>query len=523
MKFMLYDQNQSMLLPPTLSECLPEDHISFVVSDTVDHLDLSVIEKNYVEEGHPAYHPKMMVKILFYAYTQGVRSSRKIEAKTTEDIAFRYLTANSHLDHGTINLFRKNHLLELSTIFAQIVLITSRLGLADFSDISLDGTKIKAQASKANLFTKDSLAKLKEKIGTILQDAEKIDLEEDKKFGKERGYNQVPKRLADPKTRRKEIEKLQKRLTDLDKAEKTLCEKEKEAKENDKKNGTTKRSRKEESKLSTRTTNTTDPDSKLMKMKDSSYKMAYNVQITSSNQFIAAYSVASDYADTKNLPEMIAKTQENIGQKVKLAKADAAYFNKENIRFLKDNKTDALIPDTLMEEEKRKEKKGENDRYSRKNFIYDQDRDQFICPEGKRLKCNKTRRDKDGRECFKEYVGIDCGNCPAKTLCTKGKARYFEMDFELEKIRKEMREKLNTPEGRQKYQERFYEVEPVFGSLKHNQNFTEFLCKGRIMAEVELGLASGAHNLKKIFLALREKGVKRKEIPWDNLLKTQTT
>ena len=157
MKFMNYDQAQSFLLPPSLAECLPEDHISFVINDTVDHLDLSSIEKDYVEEGHPAYHPRMMVKLLFYAYSQGVRSSRKIENKTNEDIAFRYLTANKHIDHGTVNLFRKNHLSELPTIFAQIVLITSKLGLADLTDISLDGTKIKAQASKTNLFTKEGL------------------------------------------------------------------------------------------------------------------------------------------------------------------------------------------------------------------------------------------------------------------------------------------------------------------------------------------------------------------------------
>lgn len=523
MKFMHYDQNQSLLLPPLLSDCLPEDHICFVISDTVDHLDLSTIENNYTEEGHPAYHPKMMIKLLFYAYSQGVRSSRKIENKTNEDIAFRYLAANTHVDHGTVNLFRKNHLSELPTIFAQIVLITSKLGLADLTDISLDGTKIKAQASKTNLFTKDGIAALKEKIETILSDAEKVDLDEDKEFGSERGFNQIPKNLADPKTRRKEIEKLQRKLADLDKADKTIDRKEKKAKEDDEKNRKTKAGQKEQDKMSTHTTNTTDPDSKLMKMKDGSYKMAYNVQLATANQFIAAYSVADDYGDNKSLPEMVTKAEKNSGQKVKTTKADSAYFNKENIRFLKANQTEALIPDTKMEHERKKEAKFGIGRFDRKNFVYDQESDCFICPEGKTLVRKGIARDTNGREKHREYRGKQCESCAVKTQCTKGKKRYIYVDLELDAYRDEMREKLNSGKGKAKYQERFYEIEPVFGNLKHNQNFTEFLCRGRTMASIELGLASSAHNLKKIYFALKRKGIKRKEILWDNQPSIQAT
>lgn len=117
MKFMNYDQKQSYLLSSTLSECLSEDHLCFTVSDIVDNLDFSKIEEDYKEEDYPAHHPRMMFKVLFYSYTQGAHSSRKLENKTREDIVFRYLTANNHLDQGAINLFRKNHLKELPLLF----------------------------------------------------------------------------------------------------------------------------------------------------------------------------------------------------------------------------------------------------------------------------------------------------------------------------------------------------------------------------------------------------------------------
>lgn len=522
MKFMHYDQNQTYLLPPSLVECLPEDHICFVVNDVVNNIDLKEIENGYTEEGHPAYNPRIMIKILFYGYLQGTRSSRKLENKTYEDISFRYLTGNAHLDHGTINLFRQKHLLKLSLIFAQIIAAVKSLGLADFSDISIDGTKIKAQASKENLFTKEEIVKIKAKIETFLAESEKIDDEEDKKFGDKRGYNQIPKRLADPKVRREEILKIQKKLTDLDKADKEIDQKQEKAKEEDKKNSNIRKEKREQNKTNNLTSNTTDPESALMKMKDSSFQMAYNVGIAASKQFIAAYDITDDPSDTKSLPDMIKKTEENTKQKVKKIKADSAYFTKGNLTFLRDNQTEAFIPDTLMKSEERKENKANKDntenKYDRSNFKYDEKNDQFICPEGKPLKLRRKNKNKNGA---KEYKGEKCKDCPFLSLCAKGNTRYLQIDFESEEMRKTMRTKLNTEEGKQKYGERLPEIEPVMASLKCDQNFTEFSCVGKEMALVELGLASTAHNIKKIYFGLKRLGIKRKEIKWDSIMRVQ--
>ena len=517
MKFMNYDQKQSYLLPPTLCECLAEDHLCFTVSDIVDSIDLSEIEKEYKEEGHPAYHPKIMIKVLFYGYTQSTRSSRKLENKTREDIAFRYLTANSHLDHGTINLFRKNHLKELPLLFSQIVAAIQSLGLADFSDISLDGTKIKAQASRDKLLTKERINRMKSQFESFLAESEKIDAEEDVKFGDKRGYNQVPERLADPKVRKEEIRKIQKKLAKLDKASKEIDKKQEEAKKKDETKTKGRQSKRKQNNLSATTSNTTDPDANLLKMKNDSFKMAYNAQVTASKQFIAAYDVNAESTDTNSLPEMIKKTEESTKQKVKTIKADSAYFTKHNMLFLGDNQTEAFIPDKLKEKDEKKDKA--IGKYDRKNFTYDKAKDQFICPEGKPLTLRQKNIFGDG---IREYRGTECRNCPNHDLCVKGVNRHIQVDFKLDKMVSDMRAKLNTKEGKKKYGERQYEIEPVFGNLTHNQNFTEFLCRGRTMAMIELGLVSSAHNIKKIFLALKREGVKRKEVPWDNLLRIQT-
>jgi transposase len=169
-------------------------------------------------------------------------------------------------------------------------------------------------------------------------------------------------------------------------------------------------------------------------------------------------------------------------------------------------------------EEKEKQENTKN-KYDRDNFIYDEKHDRFICPEGKFLKLKQKNKYQDG---VREYKGTECKKCPFLSSCCKGTKRTFEFDFKLRDIRSEMRTKLNTDEGKQKYNERITEVEPVMADIKRNQNFPEFLCRGKKMAFVELGLASSAHNIKKMFLSLKSKGIKRKEVNWNSLIKMQT-
>ncbi len=219
------------------------------------------------------------IKIMFFSYARGIRSSRKIEEMAFENIVFRYLSANQQPDHGTINLFRKTHLENLENIFTQIVRLCDGLKIIDPTDISIDGSIFRASASKKATHDQEEIDKLKKKIRKMLEEAEEIDKQEDEEYGKEHGYNEMPEKFKDPKTRQKEIKRLTEKLNKLETAEQTIKEKQQAAK-----------TKKEKDRKRNTTYNTTDPDANLMKLKiGKAYKPAYNGQIATNNQIILAY------------------------------------------------------------------------------------------------------------------------------------------------------------------------------------------------------------------------------------------
>lgn len=505
--FKSYNQQQSMLLPPSLSSCLPDDHICFVLNDIVDNMDLKAILATYSDMGSPAYDPRLLIKVLFYGYIQGVRSSRKLEAKLYEDIGYRFLSANNQPDHGTINLFRKVHLETLNQLFPQIVMLSGGLGMVDFSDISIDGTKIKADASKKNLFDQEEIDKLKQKFTVFFKEAEALDQEEDKRFGESRGYNAMPAKLINPETRKKAIKEMQVKLEKLKEAEKKIADKQAKVKTSEdkalKKNSTS---------------NTTDADANLMKMKDKSYQMAYNVQVATSKQIILAYDVSSEASDNSSLIPLIEKTEKNTGKKVTTVKADAGYASKNNLSVCRHKDIDAYIPDIRKTEEERQERNNEIPKYDRRNFRYVEDKDQFICPMGERLKFSETKANGS-----RKYVGHNCDSCPVKAQCAKGRRRTIAYDREAERQIQLMRTKLNTELGKNKYLERMSEVEPVFGNIVHNQHFKHFQCRGKPMAIIELGLVACAHNLVKIFNYIKQEQKSRQDIQWNTLMRLRVT
>jgi len=481
-KFKEYNQNQSMLLPPNVTDWIPKNHICFVINDIVDSLNLDDVKNTYSDNGSSAYDPGMLIKVIFYSYAKGIRSSRRIEEMACENIVCRYLSANQCPDHGTVNLFRKSHLLDLENLFAQIVILAAGLNIADPTDISIDGSVFKANASKKATYDKEAIAKLKQRIRKVLREAEETDEEEDKRFGLERCYNEMPKTLLDPALRQKEIKRLQNKMKQLEEADKAINEKQKQA-----------RTKAEKELLRNNTHNTTDQDAKLQKMKKGrTFQPAYNGQIATSNQIIVAYDVTDDGVDTNLLMPMIEKTENISKKKVEKVKADASYFSADNLDSITEKKIDAYIPDQAKSLEERQARNNEIPEYDRRNFKYDQVRDEFICPENKRLPLI------EGGGKIKKYICSDCLGCPAKAQCAKGKNRQICFNHKFEKYKSEMREKLNSQEGKSKYLERMSDVEPAFGNLIANQKAGYFLCRGKPMVKIEFGLSCIAHNLVKI-------------------------
>ena len=513
-KFKDYNQSQAMLLPPDIRNIIPSDHICYIINDVVDNLDISLVEKTYSNGsnlgGAPAFSPRLLIKILFYGYSGGIRSSRLLEKKCREDLIFRYLAGNSSPDHGTINLFRQKHLIDLEKLFSQIVLLCGQMNMTDFSDISIDGSIFKASASKKNTFNREEIAKWRKKMKKILKEAEIVDKQEDKKYGQKRGYDQLPQRLADAKTRQKEIKRLMDKMNRLKRADEKIQVKQDKVKD---KTALVKRGSKHNNH------NIVDEDANLMKLKNTkAVRPSYNGQISTSNQIITAYDVADEAIDEPSLHSMIEKSEENAKIQVKTLKADCGYWSKENMEKLEGTEIDAYIPDRRKSFEERGIRDGTLNKYHRNYFKYDKKNDEFVCPRNKRLKLKITNRDKNDKTKIisQRYFCDDCKDCQVKEKCTKAKNKQICVDWTLENLKSKMRTKLNTKQGKQKYLERMYCVEPVFGNIKHNQKMENFLCRGKPMVKIEFGLTAIAHNFVKISNWLKNEKNKRQ---FDSLMR----
>src|SRR3989338_8748068 len=202
-----YEPDQMFLMPPSLTDWLPAGHMVYFIREILDTIDLAPITSVYEDEerGHPPYNPKMMTGILLYGYCNGITSSRKLARHTQEDVAFRVLAANNQPDHRTISDFRKIHLISLQHLFVEVLHLCRKAGLVKFGHIVLDGTKIKANASKHKAMSygrmNKDLTRLQNEISALLQEAEETDTREDQKYGHDKRGDELPEELTRRETR----------------------------------------------------------------------------------------------------------------------------------------------------------------------------------------------------------------------------------------------------------------------------------------------------------------------------------
>jgi transposase len=336
--FRSYEPNQIFLMPISMREWLPGDHLSYFISDVVDHLDLSAITERYAgeERGYPPYHPAMMVKVLLYAYCIGVASSRKIEKHLCEDIAFRVLAANNTPDFRTISDFRKDHLRALAGLFLQVLKLCQKAGLVKLGHVALDGTKIKANASKHKAMSykrmQEEEKRLEAEVAELLKRAETVDEEEDRRYGKDKKGDELPKELAFRESRLKKIKEAKAALEAEARlaAEKEPGEGEEEVMPPDKAQR-----------------NFTDPDSHIMPAPGGKHFIqAYNAQaaVDSANQVIVAAEVTNKPTDRGQSEPMMEVVKINTGQLPRQMSADAGYFSGDAVKNLTSLGIDVYMP-----------------------------------------------------------------------------------------------------------------------------------------------------------------------------------
>jgi len=450
-RFQPYEPGQSLLLPPNLNDWLPEGHPASFVRDVVAGLDLSAIYDAYApgsKGGRPPCDPRMMTGLLLYAYCVGKPSSRKIETATYESVPFRVLAADQHPDHDTIADFRKRHLDALSGLFLQVLGICQRAGLVKLGHVSLDGTKVRANASKHKAMSygrmKKKRAEIVAEVKELLARAEAVDTEEDAKYGKGKRGDELPEelrfretRLAKIKEAMAELEAEAKAEADARRAE--IAEKEEERREKEERTGKGTPGRKPEAPSNKpgdrKQRNFTDPDSRIMKDgATKSFEQCYNAEaaVDAGSQVIVAADVTQEANDKKQAEPMSEQVKANAGEAPEKLSADSGFFSEANVKYLEGEGVDAYVATEKM-------KHGERPPPPR-------------------------------------------GPIP-KDATTKQR----------------MQRKLRTKKGRETYSKRKSSVEPVFGQIKDARGFRRFLLRGLEAVRAEWRLICLTHNLLKLF------------------------
>lgn len=480
-------KGQTWLLPPSIEDMIPEDHICYLVEGLVESLDYTAFDIRHSGSGHPAYHPRVLLKLLIMGIIDRVRSSRRLAKNSRENIVYIYLSEKLTPDFRTISDFRKDNPELLKEAFKHTVSFAKGEGLLDLSHLCTDGSKIKANASNRTVMSEGELKALLSFVEGELQEWAKQDVIEDERFGELRGTDQMPK--MSKKTVQKAAQHYLKKLKEkgADKKEYII--------------DSLQRARQEIEAEGLKQASITDPASRFMKTKGGKIELAYNCQITASrNGIILANEVCKESTDYGQLRHQILQTEANIGGLAEHTawSFDSGYFESGNIKFLSDNKIDGYIPDNNSSKA--------SSPYDKKNFRYDTDTDEYLCPMNQTMKFIGESLDSQKNKVVRQYKGEACSGCREQRQCTKRKdgIRRLKM-FPHETQRNAMTAKMATDRAKETYKLRQQIVEPVFADMKENKGMRGFLTRGIKAVRGEFQIICAAVNIKRIWARMKNK------------------
>jgi transposase len=499
-RFKELTSNQSVLFPSNLLERIPDNHPVLIVNQVVEELNLEKLFSSYHKRGASAYHPRMLLKVLFYAYLCNIYSCRKIAKALQENIYFMWLSGNSTPDFRTINRFRGEGLKEdIKELFTQIVLLLQEAGYVSLDIQYIDGTKIESASNRYTFVWRGSVEKYKSKLEDKIRDVLSL---VDKHIEQDRAaeqLNETPKPI-DSDLLRSKVKELNSRLDKMDKIEKKQVRQLQE--------DYLPRLQKYENqldKLAGRNSySKTDESATFMRMKDDhmkngQLKPAYNVQIATQEQFITNLGIYQRAGDTATLPSFLEDFEESYNKQSKIVVADAGYGSEQNYQVMEDNNIEAYVKyNYFHKEQKRAWKKNA---FAVQNLFYNKDKDFFICPMGQKLTNTGTKKSKSELgyiSTLTRYQAQNCNGCSLRGLCHKSKTnRIIEVNYKLNEYKKKARQRLLSEQGIYHRGRRCIEPEAVFAQIKHNNQFTRFRLRGLKKVNIEFTLVAIAHNLRK--------------------------
>jgi transposase len=501
--FKPYNQQQMLALPPTLEELIPQSHPVRVVNEVINKINIEPLLKAYHIRGSSCYHPELLLKVLVYGYVTNIYSSRKLAAACQESIYFMWLSSMSYPDHNTINRFRGVRLKNaLRNVFEDVVKLLADEGLLSIDEINTDGTKIEANANKYTFVWKKSIQtnkeKMKKQLTEIWQYAQQIAADEDK-MPEPPDFTEI-----DSAKVKQTVAQLNEKLAAKDNIDKKVKDKLKYVTKNYPE--AIAKYEQQEAILKERNSySKTDTDATFMRMKEDhmkngQLKPAYNVQISTSNQFIVNYTIHPNATDTTTFPAHLAQHEASFGKAPKVVIADAGYGSEENYTLLEEKEATAFVKYGMFDKQQN-ENHNSKFPFASDKLFYNQEKDCYICPMGQQMDFigNYIRKTSTGFEqTVKRYQAKNCWNCPLNGACHKSKGnRIIEINENLKRQKQKAYQLLNSEEGIERRKKRCFDVEPVFGNIKQNHGFRRFLLRGKEKVAIEWGLLAIAQNLRK--------------------------
>jgi transposase len=502
--FKQYTQHQTMMLPPSIEELIPQDHMVRVVNKTIDGLNITPLIATYKGGGSSSYNPLMLLKVLVYAYLSKNYASRKIAKALCEDVNYMWISGMQRPDFRTINIFRSGRLKGVvDQVFGSMVEFCIANKYIKLENYFVDGTKMEANARKTSYVWSKNTERYKEatqkKIKELLEHIEEINRKENAEYGESDLEELGNESTITSEKLKEQIEKLNTIINPTKPNKQAL--KELQTKQLPK----LERYEEQERLLGVRKSySKTDTDATFFRMKNDQLLPAYNVMIGTENQFILNYSIHQKASESDQFIKHFTKFTGTTGLLPEDVIGDATYGSEENYAFLEEHGVGNYLKYNTYHREKTK--KHQDNRYHKDNFRYDEITDTYRCPEGRELIFNRVGKQFTGNGYQQEtriFECIDCGGCPVANQCKKGTGnRTITVNPRLERYRAQARANLASDYGITLRKKRGVDVEPVFGDIKLNQGYRRFILRGKEKVNVEFGLLSIAHNVKKIALTI---------------------
>lgn len=506
-RFRPYIHNRSMLFPQRLDEDICANDPVRVVNAIIDAIDIENIKGLYSKIGRHPYHPKMMLKVIIYAYMNNIYSCRKIEQALKRDVHFIWLAGYEKPDFITINRFRNRVKGEINKVFSQMVLLLAERGFISLDVEYIDGTKIESKANKYTFVWRKSVernrAKLQEKLKALLSQIDDCIAQENSEGSEEveitaeqlsellTTFKAELERTPEPvnKEEKKKIRERKKQIKQIEEHKAKLMEYDEKLEKLEDRNSYSK----------------TDPSATFMRMKEDAMrngqtKPGYNLQIATNQQFITNFGLFYNPTDTLTFIPFLQSHQDRYGDLSSTVVADSGYGSEENYRFMEESGTTPFVKYNRFHIEHRPRYKP--DPFQPASLYYNKEGDYYVCPMGQRMRRIGTKRGKTASGYTTEsarYKAARCEGCPLRGLCFKAKGnRIIEVNHRLNEYKKKASQLLTSEEGLRHRGRRCVEPESVFGQMKYNMSYKRFRHFGQDKVTMDFAFFAIAFNVKKL-------------------------